>query len=41
VPRRKLPKVPWKEMKKVYEILGRRYDSGDSTIAARHNEHQP
>ena len=26
---------------KVYEILGRRYNSGHSDTAARHNEHQP
>jgi predicted DNA-binding antitoxin AbrB/MazE fold protein len=25
----------------VYEILGRRYDSGQSDTAQRHNEHQP
>ena len=26
---------------KVYEILGRRYRSGYTDTAARHNEHQP
>jgi predicted DNA-binding antitoxin AbrB/MazE fold protein len=26
---------------KVYEILGRRYNSGHTDTAARHNEHQP
>lgn len=26
---------------KIYEILGRRHDSGFSDTAARHNEHQP
>jgi hypothetical protein len=26
---------------RLYEILGERYDSGRSDIAARHNEHQP
>jgi len=26
---------------KIYEILGRRYSSGYSDTAARHNEHQP
>jgi len=26
---------------KVYEILGRRYSSGYTDTAARHNEHQP
>ena len=25
----------------IYEILGRRYESGESDVAARHNEHQP
>ncbi len=26
---------------KVYEVLGRRYSSGHTDTAARHNEHQP
>ncbi|RJP36724.1 MAG: DUF104 domain-containing protein [Phycisphaerales bacterium] len=26
---------------RVYEILGRRFDSGESDVSARHNEHQP
>jgi predicted DNA-binding antitoxin AbrB/MazE fold protein len=26
---------------KIYEILGRRYSSGYTDTAARHNEHQP
>ncbi len=26
---------------KIYEILGRRYNSGHTDTAARHNEHQP
>jgi predicted DNA-binding antitoxin AbrB/MazE fold protein len=26
---------------KIYEILGRRYRSGHTDTAARHNEHQP
>jgi predicted DNA-binding antitoxin AbrB/MazE fold protein len=26
---------------KVYDILGRRYSSGHTDTAARHNEHQP
>ena len=26
---------------KVYEILGRRYSSGEPDTAERHNEHQP
>lgn len=25
----------------VYEVLGRRFRSGESDVAARHNEHQP
>lgn len=25
----------------VYAILGERFDSGESDVAARHNEHQP
>jgi predicted DNA-binding antitoxin AbrB/MazE fold protein len=25
----------------VYAVLGERYDSGQSDVAARHNEHQP
>jgi predicted DNA-binding antitoxin AbrB/MazE fold protein len=25
----------------VYEILGRRYNSGEHDVAERHNEHQP
>lgn len=25
----------------IYEILGRRYDGGETNVAARHNEHQP
>ena len=25
----------------VYAILGKRYNSGESDVAARHNEHQP
>ena len=39
--KRTLPKIEWKDLKKVYEVLGRRYDSGDPTVSARHNEHQP
>ena len=26
---------------RVYDILGRRYDGGESDVAARHDEHQP
>ncbi len=29
------------ELDAVYEILGRRYQSGHADTAARHNEHQP
>lgn len=25
----------------IYEILGRRYSSGETDVAERHNEHQP
>jgi len=25
----------------VYEVLSRRFDSGESNVSARHNEHQP
>ncbi|GMU24871.1 MAG: hypothetical protein AMXMBFR13_49420 [Phycisphaerae bacterium] len=28
-------------MKRVYEVLSHRYDSGETDVAARHNEHQP
>jgi predicted DNA-binding antitoxin AbrB/MazE fold protein len=26
---------------RIYQILGQRFDSGESDIAARHDEHQP
>jgi predicted DNA-binding antitoxin AbrB/MazE fold protein len=26
---------------RVYELLGRRFESGEHDVAARHNEHQP
>jgi len=29
------------ELDKLYAILSERYESGDSDVAARHNEHQP
>ena len=39
------PEIPPPSMSeglaKVYEILGRRYHSGYTDTAARHNEHQP
>jgi predicted DNA-binding antitoxin AbrB/MazE fold protein len=28
-------------LEEIYEILSERYDTGDPTLAARHNEHQP
>jgi predicted DNA-binding antitoxin AbrB/MazE fold protein len=35
-------KPPMSEgLAKIYEILGRRYSSGYTDTAARHNEHQP
>ncbi|MCO6458534.1 MAG: antitoxin family protein [Pirellulaceae bacterium] len=33
------PKVP--SLDDVYAIMSKRFDSGDSEVAARHNEHQP
>lgn len=45
---RVLSEVPWppessmsEGLAKIYEILGRRHDSGHTDTAARHNEHQP
>jgi predicted DNA-binding antitoxin AbrB/MazE fold protein len=36
------PQAPLSDgLSKVYEILGRRYSSGHTDTAARHNEHQP
>jgi len=39
------PQIPASSMSeglaKIYEILGRRYSSGHTDTAARHNEHQP
>jgi hypothetical protein len=29
------------DMTEIYDILSERFDSGDSEVAARHNEHQP
>ncbi len=29
------------DMDEIYEIMSRRYDSGVTDTAARHNEHQP
>jgi predicted DNA-binding antitoxin AbrB/MazE fold protein len=28
-------------LSRVYEILSRRFDSGETDVAERHNEHQP
>ena len=28
-------------LKQVYDVLAERYQSGESNVAARHNEHQP
>jgi len=28
-------------LSRVYDILARRYDSGETDVAERHNEHQP
>jgi predicted DNA-binding antitoxin AbrB/MazE fold protein len=38
-PRRITPGEP--DMSGIHEILSRRFESGDSYGAARHNEHQP
>ncbi|MGO8744433.1 MAG: antitoxin family protein [Thermoguttaceae bacterium] len=36
------PQPPMSEgLAKIYEILGRRYSSGHTDTAERHNEHQP
>jgi predicted DNA-binding antitoxin AbrB/MazE fold protein len=34
------PSVP-DAVSKVYEIMARRHDSGETDVAERHNEHQP
>jgi len=37
-----VPQPPMSEgLAKIYEILGRRHNSGHTDTAARHNEHQP
>jgi predicted DNA-binding antitoxin AbrB/MazE fold protein len=33
--------IPKTGLAGVYEVLGRRFDSGEHDVAARHNEHQP
>jgi len=30
-----------KHLDAIYELLGARFESGDSEVAARHDEHQP
>ena len=40
-PRQVIVRPPEAELDAIYEILGRRYNSGQSDGAARHNEHQP
>lgn len=34
-------KTQVKDMTKIFEILSRRFQSGEHDVAARHNEHQP
>lgn len=34
-------KAPTAAMAKIYEILSRRYDTGEADMAERHNDHQP
>jgi predicted DNA-binding antitoxin AbrB/MazE fold protein len=33
--------APTPAMARIYEILSRRYDTGEADSAERHNEHQP
>jgi predicted DNA-binding antitoxin AbrB/MazE fold protein len=33
--------TPRKDMDEVYRVLSERYASGETDVAARHNEHQP
>jgi predicted DNA-binding antitoxin AbrB/MazE fold protein len=33
--------APSAAMAKIYEILSRRYETGDTDLAERHNDHQP
>jgi predicted DNA-binding antitoxin AbrB/MazE fold protein len=40
-PRLVQPIQPNHELEGVYAVLSERYVSGDSDVAARHNEHQP
>lgn len=35
------PETKIKAVEQVYEVLAERYESGESDVAARHNEHQP
>ena len=34
-------KAPTKAMARIYELLSRSYDTGETDLAERHNEHQP
>jgi predicted DNA-binding antitoxin AbrB/MazE fold protein len=36
-----LPPTNPADMAEVYDILGRRYHTGEHDVAERHNEHQP
>jgi predicted DNA-binding antitoxin AbrB/MazE fold protein len=36
-----LEKARQEALDKVYEVLDRRFDSGETDVAERHNEHQP
>ena len=35
------PAMPLPSLDVVYAILGKRFDSGEPDVAARHDEHQP
>jgi predicted DNA-binding antitoxin AbrB/MazE fold protein len=35
------PELRAASLKAIYEVLSRRYSSGETDVAARHNEHQP
>ena len=36
-----VPNGETQDLEGIYEILSRRHNSGESDVAARHNEHQP
>ncbi len=40
-PRQVLRRPSKEALDAIYEVLSERYDSGESDVAARHNEHQP